>query len=322
SPAAPATRLTTGLSPHTISLSADGHRLAYSLLTETANVVAVTLNPRRSVSFREARPITTGTQLVEGFSVSPDGRWLVFDSDRNGNQDIWRMPLDRSAPPEPVSTGPEDEFQPAYTADGRFVGFHATRSGSVRDLYVIPVEGGQRSKIAVQTTNNLAPHFSPDGRSVLYQVWNASQRPSIYAVRRAGEDWSRTTPLFSIPSSGSGDWSPDGRWIAYGQPAGVFKADAEGNNRRKLSDFPPDFGPFYFRWSTDGRWVYTNGIRVDGTYLIYATPANGGPPHEVAHSEGPSYQNFRFSFGVHGNTLYSAIADRQSDVWVAEVASH
>jgi hypothetical protein len=39
----------------------------------------------------------------------------------------------------------------------------------------------------------------------------------------------------------------------------------------------------------------------------------------VAHSEGPSYQNFRFSFDVRGNTLYAAIADRQSDVWVSEV---
>ena len=319
-PAAPATRLTTGLSPHTISLSADGRRLAYSLLTETSNVVAVTLDPRRSVSFREAKPVTTGTQQVEGFSVSPDGRWLAFDSDRNGNQDIWRMPLDRSTPPEPISAGPEDEFQPAYTADGKFVGFHATRSGSVRDLYLIPAEGGQRSKIEVQTANSLAPHFSPDGRSVLYLVWNPSERPSVYVARRTGEDWSRTTPLFNVRSSGSGDWSPDGKWIAYGQPTGVARADADGKNPRHLSDFPPGVLPFYFRWSSDGRTIYYNAIGVDGTYVIYGAPAGGGPPREVAHSEGPSYQNFRFSFDVHGNTLYAAIADRQSDVWVAEVS--
>jgi hypothetical protein len=39
----------------------------------------------------------------------------------------------------------------------------------------------------------------------------------------------------------------------------------------------------------------------------------------VAHSEGPSYQNFRFTFEVRDNTLYAAIADRQSDVWTAEM---
>jgi len=65
--------------------------------------------------------------------------------------------------------------------------------------------------------------------------------------------------------------------------------------------------------------IYYSGLRVDGTYLIYAVPAAGGPPREVAHSEGPTYQNFRFSFDVHGNTLYAAIADRQSDVWLSQV---
>ena len=67
-------RLTTGFHPHTISLSADGHRLLYSLYTETSNVWAV---DARSWAGRcrsgTARPITSGSQVIEGFSVSPDG---------------------------------------------------------------------------------------------------------------------------------------------------------------------------------------------------------------------------------------------------------
>jgi hypothetical protein len=39
----------------------------------------------------------------------------------------------------------------------------------------------------------------------------------------------------------------------------------------------------------------------------------------VAHSEGASYQNFRFGFGLGGRTLYTSLADRQSDIWLAEV---
>ena len=40
---------------------------------------------------------------------------------------------------------------------------------------------------------------------------------------------------------------------------------------------------------------------------------------EVAHSEGPTYQNLRFPFDVIGSTLYLSLADPQSDIWSAEV---
>src|SRR6185295_15345271 len=90
-PDAAPVRLTTGLRPHTISLSADGKRLIYAVHAETANVWEVDLKPGQSVSLRDARPVTRGSQVVESFAVSPDKRWLLFDSDRNGNQDIWRM---------------------------------------------------------------------------------------------------------------------------------------------------------------------------------------------------------------------------------------
>ena len=40
---------------------------------------------------------------------------------------------------------------------------------------------------------------------------------------------------------------------------------------------------------------------------------------EVAHSEGPTFQNFRFVFNVRADVLYFTLADRQSDIWMAEV---
>jgi serine/threonine-protein kinase len=320
-PAAAPVRMTTGLYPHTLSMSADGSRLVYAVNTETSNVFAVTLHPRRSVSLREAKPVTTGSQQIEGFSISPDGRWLVFDSNRNGNQDIWRMPLDRSTPPELLSAGPEDEFAPAYSPDGSSVGFHAARSGSARDLYLVPSGGGRRSRIEVKSQNNLALRFSPDGRTLLFSEWRAVGEPYVHAVSRAAKDseWNRTTPIFSLPATGGGDWSPDGRWIAYLRRDGVFRAGADGKNSRRLAAFPADFTPFFVRWSQDSRSIYYSGIKVDGTYVISEVPVAGGRPREVAHSEGPSYQSFRFTFHVRGRTLYASLVDRQSDVWMAEM---
>jgi serine/threonine-protein kinase len=321
--AGPPTRLTTGLHPHTIGLSADGRRLVYGAFSESSNVVAIGLQPRRSVSLRDARPVTSGSQVIEAFSISPDGRWLVFDSNRSGNQDIWRMPLDGGGPPEPISTGPEDEFQPAYSPDGKLITFHATRSGSVRDLYVMPAMGGQRTRIEVPTLNNLNPRLSPDGRAMLYALWGDGGEMSVAVARRPGDDpdWHRAIPAFVVPSMvpGGADWTPDGQWATYINSARIMRVAAGGGAPQVLMTLPAGFQPFYTRWAEDGNALYVSGVMPDGSYRILATPPAGRPIREVAHSEGPTYQNFRFVFTVRRDTLYLALADRQSDVWMADV---
>ncbi len=317
-------RLTTGLHPHTISLSADGKELLYSIHTETSNVYRVALQPGRTVSLRDAEPVTSGSQLTESFSVSPDGRWLAFDSNRSGNQDIWRVPLDGSAPPEPLSSGPEDEFQAHYSPDGAWVTFHATRSGSVRDLYMVPASGGSRVRIQVPTANNLGPKISPDGRSVLYTVWGETGERTVQGSRRAAGDsgWGRMTRAFTLQAgglTGAADWSPDGRWVVWVGDTLLFRSQSDGREPRTIGTIPRDLTLFYVRWPANSREVYYSGTSTDGVYRIYQVPADGGPTREVARSEGPTYQNFRFIFDVHGRTLYFALADRQSDVWRADV---
>jgi eukaryotic-like serine/threonine-protein kinase len=313
-------RLTTGLNPHTISLSADGRRLTYSSHTETANVIAVQLNPGRSVSLGAGKPITSGSQVIEGFSVAPDGRWLVFDSNRNGNQDIWRMPLDGSSPVEPLSAGPEDEFQPAYSADGKYVAFHATRSGANRDLYVMPSSGGRRERVVAPTQNNLAPRLSPDGSAMVYICLPPAGGPAVCGLRRGenGAGWGRPRPLFTLPGA-LHDWSPDGRWITYGQGNQVLRVAPDGTGRRIVATLPAGFLGLWARWAGDSRVIYVSGIAADARAVVYAVPAEGGTPREVAHSEGPTYQSYRFTFDVHGGTLYLSVADPQSDIWVTEV---
>ena len=252
-------RLTTGLHPHTISLSADGRRLVYGLYDETANVFAVQLKPDRSVSLREARAVTSGSQVIESFAVSPDRRWLVFDSNRNGNQDIWRMPLDGSAPPEPLSDRPGGRVsallltrRKAHRLSRRPV------SGSQRDLYQVPFAGGKRTRIEVPTANNLAPRISPDGRSVLYTVWGDQGDITVRAMRRPQGDtgWeqsdgrcSRSPPSPRVARTGP----PTGAGSPGRREAGFYRADADGRNQRVIAEIGPDLAPFYTRWKGDSK---------------------------------------------------------------------
>jgi len=94
-PSGPATRLTTGLNAHTLSMSLDGRWLTFSTLVREANIWMLRLKPGRTIPDDSAVPVTSGNQVIERVSVSSDGRWLLYDSDRSGNAEIYRQRLDQ-----------------------------------------------------------------------------------------------------------------------------------------------------------------------------------------------------------------------------------
>ena len=167
------------------------------------------------------------------------------------------------------------------------------------------------------------PRFSPDGRWLNYIVWEDEGGSSVQTAERpaGATGWDGVKPVFKAPSLSTGghDWSPDGHWFCYMNGGALRRASPDGHDTATVALLPKDFTPIFARWASDSREIYVSGTRADGSYLVYAFPTSGGPPREVAHSEGPTYQNFRFTFDVSGNTLYLALADPQSDIWMAEL---
>lgn len=84
-PVGQAARLTTGLNATAVSVSTDGRRLAYAIYTETSNVWGLPISNSSLATVNRAEPVTTGTQVVESFDISPDATWIAFDSDRGGH---------------------------------------------------------------------------------------------------------------------------------------------------------------------------------------------------------------------------------------------
>ena len=86
-------RLTSGLNAHGISLSRDGSA-ARLFLVRAERQHLVGRDPGSGVaSVADAQQVTFGNEKIEKLAVSPDGRWLAYDSDRNGQADIWKQPL-------------------------------------------------------------------------------------------------------------------------------------------------------------------------------------------------------------------------------------
>jgi Tol biopolymer transport system component len=87
-------RISTGLSPHGISVSQDGTRLAYSAFTETSNVWSLPVPAAGDdVSVSTAMPETRSNELVENIGVSNDGKWLGYSAGRGRTSQVYRMRL-------------------------------------------------------------------------------------------------------------------------------------------------------------------------------------------------------------------------------------
>ena len=86
-PRGEAVRVTTGLDPHSMSVSADGTTIAYSRFTFRRNIWEMPLPTTGTASISEARRVTVGNQVIESHARSNDGEWLVFDSNLEGISD-------------------------------------------------------------------------------------------------------------------------------------------------------------------------------------------------------------------------------------------
>jgi Tol biopolymer transport system component len=316
-PAGRPLRLTTGLNAHSISLSADGTRLAYSVYTSHANVWSIPIPTDGPISVDRATQVTAGNQTVEGMSVSPDGRWLYFDSDRSGNAAIYRMPLG-GGEPERLTMDPADDFSANVSADGRWVAFHSLRFGT-RDIFVMPAEGGAAQRVTDDPGEERFPIWSPDGRSLSYQLTGTGTRDGLYVISKdQSGGWGPPRQVWNHPSRGT--WSPDGRSLLSAWTDGIWVIPAAGGPPRRAYQ-PPDAvnslqaSPV---WSSlDGRTIYFKAVDREGRASFWALPLMGGRPRLLVRFDDPAKPSYHPQWVTSGRRFYFLINDRQSDIYVA-----
>jgi serine/threonine protein kinase/dipeptidyl aminopeptidase/acylaminoacyl peptidase len=100
-------------------------------------------------------------------SLSRDGKIIVFQqrTDR-GDWDIWMLPRDGSGRAAPVVASPFNEVSARLSPDDRLIAF-ASDETSQSEVYVAPFPSGT-PKTRVSRAGGRAPHWTPDGRDLLY----------------------------------------------------------------------------------------------------------------------------------------------------------
>ncbi|MEO8192370.1 MAG: protein kinase [Gemmatimonadales bacterium] len=286
-------RLTTGLNAHTISIDRAGKALAYSVFNTVAN-------------------------------ISYDGKWLAYDSNINGNQDIFKIPVG-GGEPQQLTHNDVDDFNPAWSPDGKEIAFHSLLKGN-RDIYVMDASGGNLTVVTATPSEELAAVWLPDGSGLFY----GALPDSFYQIKRQGTSPGRWGPPKFLGRIALAV-SPDGRQTMAGAIRGIVCPDCEGGlylvspdlkDHRRIATPQIDKviqAPGQFLWSRDSQHAFVVLREKDGTSSIWQIPVNGDPERRLLHLTDPNRQFYRTNLDADSANFYFNIGDRQSDVWTMEL---
>lgn len=298
-------------------------------LTEPDNVIIGDVDPRfspdgRSISFVRAfhrglqelfvapveggapRQLTRDGKQISGHDWMPDGKTLVFSSDRGGEFRIWMLALGGQGGAAPQSTGIYGDFPIQLSMARRvpaLVYSVLQHDLNIWRLDLAAAGPAQRwSRIIASSGQDASPQYSPDGSRICFRSDRSGEEQLWISDRDGGNAVQITRgPLW--PSVGR--WSPDGQAIVFNNARSgeiyLARLGAEGRwSVRAIgaSGYHPVFSP-------DGRWIYAGTMSS-----IIRIPAAGGPVSEVARTRGIS-----LGVSADGQFLYFVREPADTALW-------
>ena len=235
----------------------------------------------------EPRQITFDNRRMDTAVWTPDGRELVFASNRAGSYNLWRIPPSGGTPVRVDGIG-LDAHEPSIARSGGRMAY--SQQSIDTNIWRIPAHAATgdadlRLKLVGSTRRDENPRLSPDGQKIVFES-NRSGSQELWICDSEGGNQAQLT-YFGGPITGNARWSPDGRQLAFdSRPEGhaqIYLVSANGGPAHRLITEPHDsLAP---SWSHDGRWLYFGSNR-SGAWQIWKMPAEGGAPVQVTTNGG------------------------------------
>lgn len=195
-----------------VDVSPDGKTLVFDMM---GNLY------RMPVTGGKAENITQGLAYDVHPRFSPDGKELVFISDRSGADNIWIMDLETKETTQVTEDDNQNYFSADWSPDGEYiVGAKGRRNIK---LHLYHREGGKGAQLLKKPENLKAidPAFSHDGKTIYYSkrsgAWNYNAQLPQYQIGSYDMETGETTDVTArYGSAFTPVLSPDGKWMVYG----------------------------------------------------------------------------------------------------------
>ena len=202
-------------------ISFDGKMLAISNHVEEngkSNSIVFTIPIEGGKPFRVTEK---GPSYWHGWS--PDGKYLVYCAERNGEYDVYQSPAKGGNEKQLTKTTGLDDG-PEYSPDGKFIYFNSTRTGTMQ-IWRMKPDGTEQEQVTSDSHNNWFAHPSPDGKWLIYISYPpevpATSHPHNQRVMLRLLPVNGKEPIvaahiyggqgtFNVPA-----WSPDSKKVAF-----------------------------------------------------------------------------------------------------------
>jgi Tol biopolymer transport system component len=198
-------------------------------------------------------------------SVTPDGRYIVFASDRTGRQQIWRMDMDGTRLKQLTDGNTSSDF-PQCTPDSKWV-LCTNLSVSKGFLSKVAIDGGEPVPLTDAIVHSCA--VSPDSKLLAYErLDEATKRWRIQVVSLNGGE---PVATFDLQSDWMMQWTRDGSGILYDKlesgGSEIWMQPLAGGPPRQLTNLKTDT-IYWFDYARDGQLLCVRGADVTDIVLF------------------------------------------------------
>jgi len=232
------------------SVSRKGHELAYQHVIRSDSILRINLKDER-YSLGAPVSVFTSRGFIRRPNFSPDGKRVVFESDRLGYSDIWYCDSDGSNCAQLTSLhGVSGTAR--WSPDGRYVAFES-RSKRFYEIYVVEVPGGQPRLVPTfPEADNGAPNWSRDGQWIYFYSAHESGPFQLWKVPFKGGSPVKVTSsggVYAIESE-------DHRFLYYSkyEQPGIWKMPVDGGEETRVLDQP--VAQRWFNWTLARTGIY------------------------------------------------------------------